>query len=803
MNEENIQQNQIEEESYTKTSNNMNLQIENLQKEFEFQNQQKNKELEVLFEEINSENQELKKELIQTKLQLEEEKQKTKNIKNTFLNINSSNITPSSQEEIKDSGIFGPESKYIYLNDHIKIIKENNEKKIKELNNSHNYKKKNFSEERKNYEQNLLKILKEKQGNRDLVKNILDLNEKFFGDIEQLMNDNYIKDKYIITLGEKYDIIKDEINFLKERIFQEKINILEKISEINGINNQNHFNMVQELQNELEENHHNFYTEQILGPLENINIMLSNIKQNGKEIENNRYKLECENEILKNKINILEQEKNELLDKSSNFIFDKESIISENLLYKSEINKLKNEIQIMGNENNNLLKNIKELNEGISNIKNKMNLDLKKLETNNKIILAQKDSLINELNKKNNILLQNEINYKNQLNDLNEQNLNLQQEINYSKETENKYQKELLELNKKYNQDLINSKDAEQRNSAAEEINKNLSQRLENLKSEKINIENASNVLNDKFNNINIEYNKIKDELIQEKQKNMDMESEIIQLKNKLTTMEGNLDLLKSGSDLLPKIYQSIKEIYQLHFGNSNINNNNNNMKNGQNNSDDILFMLKDMNEKLSNRNSNIVNQEINFNRDFADLENSKNSQLYENILLYLINIKSQNKIELAKILSEKNSNVMSNNNSREISQSMTHHSSSCFFNKKYLEELKTLLEDKYKKIENRIRTSVTIGELEELLTEFKNLYEAVIDNVIQSFYIHKTNLSENNILTIQIPLGKYHQIINNTNSNLISIEKSVNKKLSEYKSQGEKIESALSILSKNINRIY
>ena len=506
---------------------------------------------------------------------------------------------------------------------------------------------------------------------------------------------------------------------------------------------------------------------------------------------------------MKNKINILEQEKNELLDKSSNFIFDKESIISENLLYKSEINKLKNEIQIMGNENNNLLKNIKELNEGISNIKNKMNLDLKKLETNNKIILAQKDSLINELNKKNNILLQNEINYKNQLNDLNEQNLNLQQEINYSKETENKYQKELLELNKKYNQDLINSKDAEQRNSAAEEINKNLSQRLENLKSEKINIENASNVLNDKFNNINIEYNRIKDELIQEKQKNMDMESEIIQLKNKLTTMEGNLDLLKSGSDLLPKIYRSIKEIYQLHFGNSNINNNNNNMKNGQNNSDDILFMLKDMNEKLSNRNSNIVNQEINFNRDFADLENSKNSQLYENILLYLINIKSQNKIELAKILSEKNSNVMSNNNSREISQSMTHHSSSCFFNKKYLEELKTLLEDKYKKIENRIRTSVTIGELEELLTEFKNLYEAVIDNVIQSFYIHKTNLSENNILTIQIPLGKYHQIINNTNSNLISIEKSVNKKLSEYKSQGEKIESALSILSKNVNRIY
>ena len=46
--------NQIEEESFTKTSNNMEYQISNLKKEFEFQNQQKNQELEVLFDEINT-----------------------------------------------------------------------------------------------------------------------------------------------------------------------------------------------------------------------------------------------------------------------------------------------------------------------------------------------------------------------------------------------------------------------------------------------------------------------------------------------------------------------------------------------------------------------------------------------------------------------------------------------------------------------------------------------------------------------------------------------------------------------------
>jgi hypothetical protein len=132
-----------------------------------------------------------------------------------------------------------------------------------------------------------------------------------------------------------------------------------------------------------------------------------------------------------------------------------------------------------------------------------------------------------------------------------------------------------------------------------------------------------------------------------------------------------------------------------------------------------------------------------------------------------------------------------------------TNYNSSSNFNKKYFDELKVLLEDKYKKFEQRIRNSITIGELEELLIETKNLYEAVIDSIIQGFYNYKTDLSANNILTIQIPLDKYHKIINNTNSNLINIEKSLTKRLNEYKNQGEKIESALSILLKSVNSIY
>ena len=779
MNNENEEEIPKEEESFTKTSNNMEYQIDNLKKEFEFQNQQKNKEIEILFNEINNENQELKKELLETKLELEDERQKSLNIKNTFLNINSNNLSNYLQPDIKI-----PEKNYIYLNDHIKIIKENSEKKITELNNNKNSKQKNFEEEKNNSEKNIKKILALKKDTNETSQDIMEILEKFWGEIDFLMNENFNKDKYIITLGEKYEIIKEEIHFLKERIFQVKINILEKINELEGLNKLNHVNLIQELQQELENNNKNFYNEQILGPLENINLMISSMKDNEREIESNRYKLECENEILKNKIDILEKEKNELLNKSSNFIFDKESIISENMINKSQVNKLNKENQLLKNENDNLLKNIKDLNEELFNIKNKYNFDIKKIENNYSIILSKKENAIKELSSKNDILLQNYLNSKNELNELNEQIINLQQKISAYEIKENEYKNELRELNKELN----TQKNLEQKYSFTEQINKKPS--------------NFLNTDNININNINTEYNKVIKELNEVKGKNIQMQSELNQLKNNKEILP---QVINQDNDLLQKILKLIKEIYQLHFNNKNsniitgLNNNNNNNKNL---SDEILILLQTMKE-TSPRNSESNNQEIIFNKNFADLENNKNSQLYENILLYLVNIKSQNKIESAKRLSEKNSEFVTNNNSGEISQSMTHNSSSNYFNKKYFDELKFLLEDKYHKLEQRIRQSITIGELEELFIEFKNLYEAVIDSIIQSFYIYKTDLSENNILTIQMPLDKYHQIINNANSNLISIDKSLYNKINDYKSQGEKIESALSILIKNVNAIY
>ena len=742
MEENETNNNKKEDESFTKTSNNIEIQIENIKKEFDYQNERKNQELEALFEEINSENQDLKKELLQTKIELDEEKQKLKNIKNTFINImpGNSNLILS-QEDLTNSDIFNLDKNYLYLNDHIRTIKENKEKKISELTEKHDFKLKNFFDEKKNFEIGVVKILEIRQDAKKCTSDIFELSQKFFNDIEILLNENYNKDKYIITQEEKYEIMKEEINFLKERIIQEKINILSKINEINNSYKLNYCNLAQEIQNELAQNKKNFYNEQILMPFENINSMISNMKKNEQDVENNKYKLESENEILKNKINILEKEKNEILNKTSNFIFDKEAIISQNLLYKSENNKLKNEIKIINDENNTLLKNVKELNEELLIIKNKMNFDLKKIENNNKIILNQKENIINELTNKNCTSMKNEADLKNKLDDLNDQIYNLQQEIISYNEKEKNYETQIIQLSKKLNEEIISSNINEPKYPLTEAINKNISEKLDLMKSDQ-----NKNI----NNNIQVDY------------------------------------------DLFNKIQKAIKDIYQLHFNNN------------KNNHEDVLIMLNEINERLLNIDLNKTNQIlINFNESFDNLEKNKNSQLYENILLYLINIKSQNKIEISKILAEKNSNIISKNNSGELSQFMTHNSSSFLFNKKYIDELKSLLEEKYKKLEERIRSSVTIGEVQELFYEFKNLYEAVIDSIIQSFYIYKTELSENNILTIQIPLDKYHQIINNTNGNLISIERSLNKKINEYKNQGDEIETALDILIKNVNMIY
>ena len=114
-------------------------------------------------------------------------------------------------------------------------------------------------------------------------------------------------------------------------------------------------------------------------------------------------------------------------------------------------------------------------------------------------------------------------------------------------------------------------------------------------------------------------------------------------------------------------------------------------------------------------------------------------------------------------------------------------------------DKLKKDLDEKCAKYEERIKYSVNVDEIEQLIAELKNFYEIIIDYIIQNFYKYKRNLS-GNILTIQLPLEEYHQIINNTASNLANIDSNIINKINEYKNQGNKIENALKVLKENVD---
>ena len=155
--------------------------IQRLSNELEIQNQKRNEEMEELFKEMESENIALKKDLMQIKQDLEEEKDKTNNIKNSIYNFNyfqtdiinnlneKQKITPLNKKisstntnTIKyiDENYYNSPSLYC---DNLKLIKEENAKKLEELNLENDSTLKNFDKNWNIFEKN--------------VKNLLDMNK--------------------------------------------------------------------------------------------------------------------------------------------------------------------------------------------------------------------------------------------------------------------------------------------------------------------------------------------------------------------------------------------------------------------------------------------------------------------------------------------------------------------------------------------------------------------------------------------------------------------------------------------------
>ena len=788
--------------------------IQRLTNELEIQNQKRNEEMEELFEEMESENNALKKDLMQTKEDLEEEKDKNNCIKNSIYNFNyfqtdiinnlnerpknllsKKKISSTNTNTIKnniDENYYNSPSLYC---DNLKLIKEENAKKLAELTLENDSTLKNFEKNWNIFEKkikNLIDINKNKNANffdenkyniqyNDIINEITSNYDK----INALINENYSNKKYSILLEEKLELAKEEIIFLKERIIQEKKNIIEKINEIFHMNKITHINIAMELLNEINSKKKNYFNTQFYIPLDNLNQLLLESKDNEKELKNKINKIQKDFDDLNFKYQQVNEEKNNLLNNASNYIADKEKDKTNELLLYSQINKLKKEKEVIENENNFLLKNNNELNEQIISINNKIQFELSKEKKNNEIALIQKNEMINELNSKLNDITKDNLKNKMIIEELNNEIKNLKNKINEYLTNERKLRNEIILLKKKIKENEMNFKNSFNQTNASDTFNKSYNQKIINLQTEKNAIENKLNIITNKYNSLLTEKNNMN--LLINDYRNKNNELLLNQnLSMRLTTTDKNFEDYPNEKESQDNIQKAIRLIYQNYISGDN-NNLNPNMSE--------MAMLKEINDKLNDNQNNsnnnqLINVNIIYNEDFAGLEQNKNSQLYENILLYIFHIKSQNKIEINKIINSYSefSTKMSNSNQSNISQ--------------ILDNLKSELDEKCLKFEERIKNSVNIDEIEQLVGEIKNLYESVIDSIIQSFYNHKTDLSANNILTIQLPLDKYHQIINNTTSNLSNIESTVVNKLNDYKGQGNKIDNALNILIDNINNL-
>ena len=598
-----------------------------------------------------------------------------------------------------------------------------------------------------------------------MTQSIFDDIEKYENKIESLLEINFNKEKYSLMLNQKFELVTEENNFLKGKIMQEKINLIEKISNFNIENSLTNMEIIKNLLNELDEEKNNFFNNQFLIPIESLSQSLNESRQNEKILKEQNEKMKIMCDELKNKLENIIIEKNNITEKSKGLLIESEKKYSKEKALYSEISKLKKEIEILTNKNDYLLKTNTALNEQIENINNRIEFQIKTKSNENDILINQKNLMIEELSNK---LVKSKFeieNYEKRIEELNEEINQIKNNLSDDSDNENYYQKQ----------------------SKNQRINKNIKVKNINFDNEFISIKNEKECIEKNFNNLNNEYNILKNNMIILSKEKEELENNNNNLKKLLSQNEKN-KLLNNDNELLKNIQKNIRQIYQIHFNKNEINSKND------------LIMLKEINEKLSQKQ---VIQTLKIKDEFP-LEQSENSQFYENLILYISNLKCQHKLEIGKIINEYENKEKTTIDYYDKSGITTNINSSVNTignnYRKTIEELKSTLEEKYEQMEDRIRTSCSIEDLEKILLEIKYLYEQIIEYIIQSFYNSKTDLSNNNILTIQIQLEKYHQIINNTNGNLSKIEQYINKKIIEYRNQGNKIESSFSILLKYVN---
>jgi len=471
-------------------------------------NNLKNEEITEFVDKLVKDSFSLKKDLILKEIEIEKLKEMLKNASIKYFNLETGNLNNTDRAYFEKIRNINLENDYKlnkinlkYENELQKIIDEHN-KAINEIqeNKKDTNNINNINDNNKNEKINL----DDNKTNEYLLR------------IKTLEEQLYTSEKFYQVLQQKYDVLIEENKMIKNKIKDERDNILFMIDELQKEGNFKREEMTKDFKDKT-----NLITQNFISFSENekakANLVLENLLSEQKALTDKIEILEDENAKLT-------EENNLLIEKTKSndeFIAQKElemlSIDTIKQNFSKSLTNYENEIAQLTKNNLNLKKKISELEAQINVLNSK-----------NEIMGKSINSQINEINEQNAKLI----------GDLNSQIIQLEQEkreinlkYNLNGENYNNMKNQVKELNKK-NEDL--NKEISNLKYQINEYEVNIQSLNEQIEKMNINFEK----MQQQYKNIDKEYNQANNNLALRKKKFFENEDEIKNLKDNIKMLE-------------------------------------------------------------------------------------------------------------------------------------------------------------------------------------------------------------------------------------------------------------------------
>jgi len=533
-------------------------------------NNLKNEEITDFVDKLVKESCALKKEIILKEIEIEKLKEMLKNSNIKYFNLETGNLNNTDRIYFDKIRNINLENDYKlnqinlkYENELQKIIEEHN-KVINEIQDNKNDNINNI---------NINNLNNNSKNNKNQKINLDDnKTEEYLLRIKTLEEQLYTSEKFYQVLQQKYDVLIEENKMIKNKIKDERDNILFMIDELQKESNLKKEEITKDFKDKT-----NLITQNFISFSENekakANLVLENLLSGQKSLTEKIEILEDENAKLT-------EENNLLIEKTKSndeFIAQKElemlSIDTIKQNFSKSLSNYENEIAQLTKNNLNLKKKISELEAQINvlNSKNEtmersINSQINEVNEQNAKLIGDLNSQIiqleqekREINLKYNLNSENDSNMKNKVKEVNKKNEELNKEISNLKYQINEYEVNIQSLNEQIEKMNLNFEKMQQQ---YKNIDKEYSQANNNLAlSKKKFFENEEEIKNlkDNIKMLELINEKNNKELVEVKQMNINLSHnmdtlkmnynlEITKYKNKISEYENKIKELTGSS---------------------------------------------------------------------------------------------------------------------------------------------------------------------------------------------------------------------------------------------------------------